>query len=291
MIVPNKNLTFATKPLFWDQNSRPPKPILPEQCIFLDVETVSGEKSYTDLPEQLQQRWKNKVDNWIKYSESSKAKILDAVFTEFEDQENNFDPKSLLEIYNKNKVSNPEIQYNLVAGLYPEYGKIICASFGFFNKDQYQTFSFVGSEYDLLSNFQNALEKTNKSIIKNYGSCFVVGHNVQFFDIPYICKRMNILGLCIPDFLHQPGLKPWDKKVIDTATEWRVGNTTGDATLETLCLLLGIQSPKNELDGSKMTNYYYSDDFNINEIAKYCEGDCIAVKDLFVYLQNLKMSI
>lgn len=289
MIVKNKEFEFTTKPLFFDQNSRPPKPILKEQCIFLDIETVSGHKSYTELSPELQLRWKNKVDNWIKYSESSKAKILDAVFTEFEEGENTFDPKSLLDIYNKNKESNPEIQYQLVAGLYPEYGKIICSSFGFFNNGLFQTFSFVGSEHDLLANFQNALEKTNNSIVKQHGSCFVVGHNVQFFDIPYIAKRMSILGLCVPGFLHQPMLKPWEKKIIDTATEWRAGNTTGDATLETLCLLLGIQSPKDGITGKEMTEYYYSEKYDEQTVSDYCEGDCTAVKDLFVYLQNLKI--
>jgi hypothetical protein len=103
---------------------------------------------------------------------------------------------------------------------------------------------------------------------------------------------MSINGLRVPTFLHQAFQQPWNKKVIDTATEWRVGNTTGDATLETLCEVLQIPSSKHsEVTGKSLANYYYSKDFDINKVVEYCESDVKAQYLLFNHLQNLKKSI
>ena len=288
MIFKNQPLKETSSATFVNQQNK--KVISPEQCIFLDVETVSGEKSFDNLSPDLQLRWVNKVEKWIKYSDSSKAKILDAVFQEFESQENNFDPKLLFDIYKKYQNSNPTEQYSQVAGLYPEFGKIICITIGSFKNKEFQKISFIGEERDLLANFQFGINKTYERLIKEFGDVWVVGHNVSFFDVPYITKRMAINGLLTPSFLHQPFLQPWNKKIIDTATEWRVGNTTGDATLETIMIVLNMENPKNSVvNGEKMSEYYYSDVCDINVIADYCENDVQSVKNLFVYLQNLKV--
>lgn len=286
MIFKNQQLKETVAATFVNQQNK--KAISPEQCIFLDIETVSGEKSFNNLSSDLQLRWINKVEKWIKYSDSSKAKILDAVFQEFESKENNFDPNLLFDIYKKYQNSNPIEQYNQVAGLYPEFGKIICISIGSFKNKEFQKISFVGAERDLLANFQFGINKTYERLIKEFGDVWVVGHNVSFFDIPYITKRMAINGLLIPSFLHQAFIQPWNKKIIDTANEWRVGNTTGDATMETIMVILNMKNPKNGVvSGENMTNYYYSDSFDINEVVLYCEEDVQSVKNLFVYLQNL----
>lgn len=291
MIFQNKTSFSVNQGAFFvDQKTK--TPISENNCIFLDCETVSGYKTFNDMPISLQERWRNKVDNWIQYSESSKAKILDAVFTEFENSsEKDFDQNLLYNIYKKFRVSNAELKYQEVAGLYPEYGKIICISIGFIKNGSLQKISFVGEETELLTNFQFGIFKTYQRM-QSLGDVYVVGHNVGFFDIPYITKRMNIAGLLVPPFLHQAFLQPWNKKIIDTASEWRAGNTTGDATLDTICEVLGIESPKHGIvDGSNMSKYYYSDECDINEIVSYCERDIDTVYNLFKKLQNLKINL
>jgi len=275
---------------FVDQKTK--NPISVKNCIFLDCETVSGYEKFESMPPFLQERWRNKVDNWIQYSESSKAKILDAVFTEFENSaEKDFDQNLLYNIYKKYRTSNAELKYREVAGLYPEYGKIICISMGFVKNDVFQKVSFVGEEKHLLTNFQFGILKAYQRM-QTTGDVYVVGHNISFFDIPYITKRMNINGLLVPPFLHQAFLQPWNKKIIDTASEWRVGNTTGDATLDTICAVLGIESPKHGVvDGVNMSNYYYSEECDINEIVTYCEKDIETVFKLFTKLQTLKVHV
>ena len=290
MIFENKTFDNITQGAFFvDQKSRTPIPI--EKCIFLDIETVSGYEKFEQMPLALQERWRNKVDNWIQYSDSSKAKILDAVFTEFENTpDKDFDQNLLYNIYRKYRTSNAELKYQEVAGLYPEYGKIICISIGFIKNGNFQKVSFVGGEYELLSNFQFGINAAYDRMQKG-GDVYVVGHNVGFFDIPYLVKRMNIAGLLVPPFLHQAFLQPWNKKIIDTATEWRAGNTTGDATIDTICEVMGIESPKHGVvDGSKMTAYYYSNDYDVNEVVAYCERDIDSVFNLFTKLQSLKIN-
>lgn len=280
----NLNLTETLTPFFTSNG----KGIAIEQCIFLDIETVSGEKTFDDLPENLQGRWKNKVENWTAFSENSKTRILSAVFEEFEKNQYSIPSQTLLDVYKSNREANYSAEYTKVAALYPEYAKIICISIGYMKNGEFILTSFLGEETELLANFQFGINSVYNRIVDSYKECFIVGHNISFFDAPVITKRMFINGLKVPNFLHGFGQKPWDKKLIDTASEWRSGSTTGDATLETLSILMLDENPKEGFHGSKLTGYYYSEDYNEEELITYCEGDVIAVKELFTRLQRLK---
>lgn len=291
MIYSNKEVNFETSPFF--REPKYDKPIVEEQCIFIDIETVPAYSSYKEMPVNLQKRWSEKVDKWIKYSDNSKSKILDAVFTEFENNEGTvFDQNLLFEIYKKNQKSTASEQYLNISSLYPEYAKTLCITISFFKDGEMQFVTFIGDEYELLSNFQFGIQKVHERLFKKFSEIWVVGHNISFFDIPFLSKRMSINGLRVPSFLHQAFQQPWNKKIIDTAIEWRVGNTTGDATLETLCEVLNISNPKmSEINGENLAKYYYSKEFDINKVVEYCEADVKAQYLLFNHLQNLKKAI
>jgi len=283
-----KQIEFETSPYFRDPKNN--VPIKAEQCIFLDIETAPAYSSYEGMSKEMQARWDEKVEKWIKYSESSKSKIIDAVFKEFDNSNKNVIPDNVLyEIYRKNMETKPKDLYLESASLYPEYGKIICISIASIKDGELNTISFVGEEQKLLTDFLFGVQMTYKRLSFNYSDIWVVGHNVGFFDIPYMVKRLNINGFSIPDFLHKAFQQPWNKKIIDTATEWRVGNTTGDATLETIALSIGIPTSKDHVvNGSTMASYYYSDACDINKIVSYCEDDVRCQYELFKHLQNLK---
>lgn len=299
MIYKNKSVSELSnstevRGFFVDQKKY--QPIKPEECIFLDIETVANYSSYEQLSPELQKRFEIKLNRWINYDDSAKSKIIDAFFQELEKETNLMnvlDGESLLKIYKNQKAISPSKRYIEVAGLYPEYGKIICISMGFMKNGEFQTISFVGNELKLLMNFQFGITKLYERISKeNDGNVWVVGHNINFFDIPFITKRMSLNGLITPYFLHQPFQQPWNKKVIDTASEWRAGNATGDATLDTIALNLGFESSKQgAVNGESMGKYYYSDKFDIKELVSYCESDVTTVYNIFNYLQNLKQVI
>ena len=49
--------------------------------------------------------------------------------------------------------------------------------------------------------------------------------------------------------------------------------------------VLGIPSPKNDIDGSEVCNVYYKEK-NIDRIISYCEKDTIAVAQIILRLRN-----
>lgn len=291
MIYNNKEIATKTIGTFFEPKTK--TKILSRNCFFIDIETIRGYEKYEDMSVDLQRRWNNKVDNWIKFADNSKAKLIDAIFEDFEkSKENIFDQSLLFDIYQKNKESNYAKEYAKVAGLYPEYGQIVCISLGYYKDDgEVQKISFVGDEYNLLLNFQSVIQKLYDKYSKDRGNMWLVGHNISFFDIPYLTKRMAIKGLAVPQFINLAFLEKWNKRIIDTSSEWRAGSTTGDATLETLTIILGLDNPKMGLKGEEMSDYYYSDSRDINKIVEYCENDIEAVIQLFNYLQNLQFAV
>ncbi len=52
-------------------------------------------------------------------------------------------------------------------------------------------------------------------------------------------------------------------------------------SLRLLAYILGIPSPKEDLDGSKIRSVYYEEG-NIDRIAKYCELDVITTAQVFL---------
>ena len=85
------------------------------------------------------------------------------------------------------------------AGLYSEFGKIICISVGFIReKDPYslRLKSFSGDdEKAILSEFAAMLSKFSKG----NRDALLCAHNGKEFDYPYIARRMIINGLIIPE--------------------------------------------------------------------------------------------
>ena len=93
------------------------------------------------------------------------------------------------------------------AGIYSEFGRIICISVGLIKgKDPFtlRLKSFYGEDEKLiLSDFSAMLTrfcKTNKEAT-------LCAHNGKEFDYPYIARRMIINGLVIPEILDNSGKK------------------------------------------------------------------------------------
>ncbi|MGB0886371.1 MAG: 3'-5' exonuclease, partial [Chitinophagales bacterium] len=150
--------------------------------LFIDIETVSFKKSYTELTETFQKLWQKKHHTLIKDSEIS-----------FEES------------------------YTEKAAIYAEFGKIVCISCGYLTKseknDKLRIKSFSGdNETKLLKTFATLLSN-NYTDTQNQTIC---GHNIKEFDIPYICRRMLINGIKLPEMLNIHGKKPWEVNFIDT---------------------------------------------------------------------------
>lgn len=164
-------------------------------------------------------------------------------------------------------LSNTELQesYFNEAGLYAEFGKVICISVGkVISGNKIKTVSYYGgNEEDILSRFCKDLSSKGNTIE-------LCGHNIKKFDIPFIVKRCIINGVDVPPKLDVSGLKPWEITYLDTMELWG-----GYSSLISICVALGIESPKDGIDGSKVGEEYYKG--NLTKIVKYCEADTKAV--------------
>lgn len=185
--------------------------------------------------------------------------------------------------YQRKEDQTPEEFYEK-AGIWAEFGKIICISVGYFTPQQnprdFRLKSFYGEEVDLLKEF--------KSLVDTYFSTpyhLLCGHNAKEFDFPYIARRMLILGIELPKPLELFNKKPWEVPHLDTLHLWRFGDYKHYTSLKLMAYVLGIPSPKDDIDGSQVAGVYYKEK-NLDRIVQYCEKDVITVAQVILKLRN-----
>lgn len=170
------------------------------------------------------------------------------------------------------------------AGIWAEFGKIICISVGYFTLKSdirhFRVTSFFGDEPKILKDFSNLLN--NHFAQPQHLLC---GHNAKEFDFPFIARRMLIHGIQIPQKLNLFGKKPWEVPHLDTMELWKFGDYKTFTSLKLLTNVLGIPSPKDDIDGSEVGKVYYIDK-DIDRIITYCEKDVIAVAQVFLKMRR-----
>ena len=216
--------------------------------LFIDIETVPAQKSVEELSAELRNLWNDKV------------RLLQSRMPDrFKEDD------------------NEESIYLREAGIFAEFGRIVCISVGFFYRKDNQEFfrekSFYGSdEKQLLSAFSEMLSKVGNKVF--------CGHNIKEFDVPYICRRMLINGLELPACLNIAGRKSWEINILDTMDLWRFGDYKNYTSLKLLTAIFGIPTPKDDIDGSQVANVYYEDG-DLSRIVSYCEKDVLATARLY----------
>ena len=187
--------------------------------------------------------------------------------------------------YQRKEDFSPEEFYDR-AGIWAEFGKIVCISVGFFDDHSgdltFRLKSFYGNdEAKILIDFKSLLEKYYGQ--KQHVLC---GHNGKEFDFPYIARRMIINKIELPEKLNLFGKKPWEVAHLDTLEMWKFGDFKHYTSLNLLTNILGIASPKEDIDGSQVAHVYYEEN-DLNRIAKYCENDTLAVAQVYLRLMHL----
>ncbi|MBT8285532.1 MAG: 3'-5' exonuclease [Flavobacteriaceae bacterium] len=218
-----------------------------ENILFLDIETVPEVSEFEQLDESKQKLWDHK----------SQYKRAEGVTAE--------------EFYEN-------------AGIWAEFGKIICISVGYFHLKgdlrKFRVTTYHGEEEKLLKEFRALLEGHFKPT--KYLLC---AHNGKEFDFPYIARRMIIHGISLPEKLNHFGKKPWEVPHLDTMELWKFGDFKHYTSLKLMANVLGIPSPKEDIDGSMVREVYYKDK-DLDRIILYCERDVITVAQVFLRLRN-----
>jgi predicted PolB exonuclease-like 3'-5' exonuclease len=171
------------------------------------------------------------------------------------------------------------------AGLYAEFGKIICLSAGVFSSlsepRRFRIKSFYGEdEKRILRQFTNLVRNFRQG--KDLRLC---AHNGKEFDFPFLARRMIILGEKLPGILEIAGKKPWELNFVDTLELWKFGEFRNYTSLALLSDVLGISNPKDDLDGSQVAEVYYRER-DLERIARYCEKDVLAVAQVLLRLRG-----
>lgn len=214
-----------------------------EHILFLDIETVPEAENYSDLSPLKQQLFADKT------------------------------------AYQRKEDFTPEEFYER-AGIWAEFGKIVCISVGYFRLNgterQLRLKTFHGEEKDLLIEFKQLLES---HFYHPYH--LLCAHNGKEFDFPYIARRMIILGIALPNKLQLFGKKPWEIPHLDTLEMWKFGDYKHYTSLKLLTEILHVPSPKDDIDGSEVAKVFYQEK-NIDRIITYCEKDVVAIAQIFL---------
>ena len=174
------------------------------------------------------------------------------------------------------------------AGIWAEFGKIVCISVGYFTsiekEKQLRVKSFYGDdEKEVLIAFKKLLDDHFNR--KEHVLC---AHNGKEFDFPYIARRMIIKQVELPKKLNLFGKKPWEIPHLDTMELWKFGDYKHYSSLKLLTSILGIPSPKDDIDGSEVATVYYEEK-NLERIVQYCEKDTVAIAQLVLRFNNEKL--
>lgn len=223
-----------------------------DNILFLDIETVPEVENFNELDEETKALFENKTQYQRK------------------------DDFTAEQFYER-------------AGIWAEFGKIVCISVGYFiikaDIRNFRVTSFCGDEIKILTDFSNLLNNHY-----NQPQHLLCGHNAKEFYFPFIARRLIINNLKIPAKLNLFGKKPWEIPHLDTMELWKFGDYKHFSSLKLLTKILGIPSPKGDIDGSQVANVFYKEK-NIDRIVTYCEKDTIAVAQIFLRLRRENLLI
>jgi len=216
-----------------------------EDILFIDIETVSQYPTFANLPKKMRELWKDKMKYFIETNNETAS-----------------------ELYEK-------------AGIYAEFGKIICISAGIFytenNVQKFKVKSFYGhDESHLLLDFCAMLDKFSRA-----GEKYLCAHNGKEFDFPFIARRCLINGIKLPKMLDIAGKKPWEINHLDTMELWKFGDYKHFTSLNLLTSIFHIPSPKDDISGSDVARVFWLDN-DLPRIVDYCQKDVLAVAQLFL---------
>lgn len=224
-----------------------------DQLLLLDIETTPLTAAFDQLPEELQPLWLEKNTKTAPESE------------------------------------NGEEAFAEKAGLYAEFGRVVCISAGFFHTEgghyQLRIKSFSGeNEREVIAGFLELVQK----FFTKYPRFQFAGHNIREFDIPYLCRRALINGLALPAPMQVNNFKPWELPMLDTLQIWRFGEFRNYTSLKLLAAVLGVPTPKDDIDGSMVGRVFWEEK-NLPRIVEYCQKDVLTVGQLLLKFKGLPL--
>ena len=218
-----------------------------DNILFLDIETVPQKRDYDSLDESFKKMWDMKV----------------------------------LSLQKSGRVTETPDEYYRSAGIYAEFGKVICISVGLIKGKEFRIKSFFGdNEAQLLADFASLLRSHYTK-----AEHLLCAHNGKEFDFPYLSRRMLVNGIKLPKILDTAAKKPWEVQHLDTMELWKFGDYKNFTSLNLLATIFNIPTPKDDIDGSKVYDVYYNEK-NLERIVTYCQKDVLTVAQIILRMKG-----
>jgi len=222
-----------------------------QDLVVIDIETISQYSSFNELPDRFKELWEKKA-NTLKWGQEI----------------------SLEEGYFKK------------AAIYSEFGKIACISLGYFHLDKATGALELRVKAIYNHDERLLLEAFNEMITKFPQPVRLLAHNGKECDYPYLGRRMLINGVQLPGILQLSGKKSWEVPHLDTMEMWKFGDYKHYTSLELLAAVFGVESSKNDINGSMVNEVYYSSG-DLARIAEYCSNDVIVTAQIFLKMNGI----
>jgi uncharacterized protein YprB with RNaseH-like and TPR domain len=215
-----------------------------ENILFLDIETVPHADSFDSLSEEMKPLWGKKAQHIKKEHET-------------------------------------ETDAYRHAGIYAEFGKIICIGLGYVTGPRQSRLmrikAFSGDdEAKVLMDFSDTVKKFFAG-----GNKYLCAHNGKEFDYPFIARRMLINSIPLPPPLDIAGKKPWEVPHLDTMELWKFGDYKAFTSLNLLATIFRIPTPKDDIDGTMVHEVYWKQK-DLDRIVRYCRKDVLTVAQLIL---------
>ncbi len=144
------------------------------------------------------------------------------------------------------------------------FGRIFCIAYAI-NDEEIK--ALVGDEKEILKKFWDLAKDAN----------LFIGHNILEFDLPFIMQRSIILqvkpsrDISLRKYSNNP--------VFDTMHEWTKWSFGKNCSMDYLAHAMGLQTSKDELDGSQVYSYYQKGKYD--DIVKYCKKDVKLNREIY----------
>lgn len=225
-----------------------------KDILFIDIETVSAEADYSSLSEPMQKAWDKKMQY----------------------------------LASEDGVTAADLYFEK-AGIYAEFGRIVIIAAGFLRENEdgqivmrIKSFSSE-DEKDLLLDFKELVEKFNPKYLH------LCAHNGKEFDFPYLCRRMVVHSISLPNALDLSGKKAWQVPHLDTMEMWKYGDRKNFTSLDLLAALFDIEMKEEvKVEGSDVNKVYYQED-DLQKIINDCRQDVAVLAQVYLKLKGLPM--
>ena len=223
-----------------------------KRILFLDIETATQHATYEEVDDTLKIHWQKKMQRHVPVED----------YPSFEEEF--------------------AALYQDKGAIYAEFAKVVCVSVGYLTESEdgitCKVKSFASEdEVEVLSAFHELL---NEHYYDRFNQ-FLCGHNIKEFDVPFLCRRSMINNLDLPNLMRIAGYKPWQvHHLLDTMEMWKYGDYKHYTSLDLLCHILGVETPKNDMNGSQVSRAFW--DGRLNEIVTYCQKDVVATAKVYL---------